>query len=1590
MVVAVVLGAPLAAMAADGDAGDAGQTSVYVAQITSDDGAITQYEKLDDAVENAEEGATIELLRDCNLTQGFNKTLTFTGTGKISVDTQLTSNGESWMCFGLYDPTRVLAFDGPGVSIEWTSDGSAPWLMLSLTGTLKVTNGATFTFKFDSRTTGTRNAVYMNAGSLLEVSNGSTFQILGVGTDGNSGQGIQLDKTGTANIAVTDKSTFLIDGTNRGYVNSPSIRVEDSTFTVQNCTSNGSNGGEFVAINSNITYENNNGHGLSAGNVTIQNSTLNCNKNAYYGLTYSGDMTMDATSVINATENGYGYTGGGLRAYGKSDVESDAEINILDNKHNGMENYGTFNMESRVQFVATGNNEPSTNGGGIYNGGSLTLPEGAVVMNNYAAQTGGGICNAGIVFMPSSVQLYNNHAGDAGDDIFNRDEAAASFYPVGEEWTLDDCNHSIDGWYDDSEGARWEAHVAPYHVNEFTEFDDLMGASHVTGVRALKAAHGIAPLEPGESGDWQKSKSKTATNLDANYDSEVTLSLPSAEEQLITDVVFVLDKSTSADVEDSALKMLGELQGQIAKTGAKVKVGVVIFNKVANVANDGEFFDLSTQYDEIRSAVQKKIESGTNINAGLLAAKEMLGNDTDVSDSRKFMILVSDGQSYYYCKDGNYNTAYTISSRNGGDTGTGGKNEQPNSGLSAWECKYEKSYVPENWDAFFESVGSVLESDYGQFEYEADSPDIPPTTALDSPGSIPYADRNAYPINVDLSLYNSKVLYEEMSQKYHCFAVPADTGTVTYDFGPGFMNYLARGEEYSFEDIRNDILYLLDAGSEVVDVIGSGVDDKNAKYDFSFVDDAGRLSITVGTGDQTETLDAIRIADPQMTDHYMTSAYGFGEVKDAPGSYRYELHYYANGQDGSSDECFVWKINVPVSNFAPVSLTYSVHLDNPTADGQEHGVYSGDGSNKTATALYTNNEAILYPVDSNGEQGAPEYFPMPTVSYQTATIQPADITIYMNGEEGYEGVVDEDGTAIKDESLHLPEPGFYITLPKAVNELLVDKGLATANTPANLSEYLTISAEPKDSEEGSRSWTLVPYGESPNASSASGGYIYRIVAGGGQEPVRLEFTDGEKTYVSDAFDPTEALYNNYQMDIYSGGVDMSTVTVNLVSEEHDLDIHVPLATKPGELTIRYVTTTDQNRVVTDVIENGSDTNLNKALEEARKQNPDKALAVLNEGAKYWVNGSTVDVAPDGENYKANPSLLFDDIVTDQAGAEADEYDNRLLAKATAEITEQGHQLEIDGHESKYLDLVDAVNGNTWLTTDSTVTIYWPYPDEAGADAEYHLVHFQGLDRDMPSGEVIGQIASTEPDYIEVEKDEYGIKFTLAAEEGERVAFSPFVLVWGASSTTPPDTGDDKGDLTIKKEITGDLKSADDVFTFQVTVKGAGNQKFGDVQFTGDVAPIQLKGGESITISGLPEGADYAIVETDARGYELVSATNDDGEITDDEVTSIFTNDKSTPDEPDNPDEPDEPDNPGDPDEPSDPGTPDTPDEPSNPDEPSGPGTPSEPSRPERPSTSTSQVPDAGDHTSAVLPVALVVCGVALVGGALVIAKRRAS
>lgn len=446
----------------------------YVAQIGD-----TKYETLDEAVKNVQDGEEIILLDNCNLTALLNKNLTFTGNGTITIN-NYTLNGYK----------KDLTLKGKNVKLHWTNGEKGNWLMLATSGSIKVLDGATMIMEFNSKTTGTKNALYMNSGSSIVVDNASTFKIIGHETKGITGEGIQLDKSGKSTIKVTNGSTFIIDGTNRGYVNSPVIYVENSAFKVINCTNNGSNGGKFTAINSNITFENNNALGLSARELTVKNSTLNLNNNGYSGLfigkSENSSLVDGKSKVYINGNNKTAYRYGAFWIGSSIKFEKGAILEVNNNKANGI----------RVSTVKVGYS-------GVANG-ELLIEEGVSVsiQNNEAFygldedNFGGGINATGKVVLPKDAKIYNNHATNGGDDIYVTGKGSIDFGKTGTDWTLNggkkdktgetkDCTDKIDGWYDDSKDSRWNAHDKENkHVDEIP-------ANAYEGTLSLKAAHGI-------------------------------------------------------------------------------------------------------------------------------------------------------------------------------------------------------------------------------------------------------------------------------------------------------------------------------------------------------------------------------------------------------------------------------------------------------------------------------------------------------------------------------------------------------------------------------------------------------------------------------------------------------------------------------------------------------------------------------------------------------------------------------------------------------------------------------------------------------------------------------------------------------------------------------------------------------------------------------------------------------------------------------------------------------------------------------------------------------------------------------------------
>ena len=435
------------------------------------------------------------------------------------------------------------------------------------------------------------------------------------------------------------------------------------------------------------------------------------------------------------------------------------------------------------------------------------------------------------------------------------------------------------------------------------------------------------------------SKSKTAEQLDENFKSQVALSLPSAEEQLVSDVVLVLDKSTSMGLKEQALEMLQNLKKEVQEKGAKVKVGVVLFNKEAHT--DG-FMDLETQYEAIEAAICREIKSGTNLHAGILAGKSMLDQDTGVADERKTLVVVSDGITYMF-------------NENPTAVAWGFMADSPKhfAGPDNWKSKYGNNQAPTDWNAWLTGIGARLSE-------QKDTHDYPYGTEPDASLITPVEEAGNYVNSIDKALYLSYEAYAQAaSEGYHCYAMPiTPPGTASnYEWGMNFMRYLANGKQVSFDSIENDILYAVDKGSVVKDYMGYVKEDYNFDFDH---------------------LDQLTVGGKALSMYQEGNTWYFGDGEPGPQNYRFKVVYDAGNK--AETEMFTWYINEPVSNFAPVQLTYTVKLINPkTADGT-YGKYDRDGS-QHYEGLYTNQEAVLYPVDSRGNEYRPEEFPKPTVSY---------------------------------------------------------------------------------------------------------------------------------------------------------------------------------------------------------------------------------------------------------------------------------------------------------------------------------------------------------------------------------------------------------------------------------------------------------------------------------------------------------------------------------------------------------------------------------------------------------------------------------
>ena len=375
---------------------------------------------------------------------------------------------------------------------------------------------------------------------------------------------------------------------------------------------------------------------VNSWQLHIQNgANVSVDNNAQLGIYNSYDSYLTIESGANVTANSNGVYGiynqemGDLKQ-GAFLIESGANVTANHNAVSGIANCNLLTVEKGANLQVEYN---SNCGIRNYKGATLNLLAGSVRYNN-AGSVAGGLLNYGTATLSDDVELYNNHARLSGDDIYNADGATITFGATGSDWALDgypDCYHPIDGWYDDSDNTRWNAHAedeADLHmvlVEPVTSYTNRL---------SLKAAHG-------PTGTLIVHKQTTGEQLVDDCDAEFTFVLTLDDETIDTvnderyGVRFENGKATFT-LKDGESKTIENLPVRMGYTITEQSKGGWL---LARVDGDAEGKVPYRATAEIAFVNEKQTATGS-----LVVTKELAGElDADDADTVfNFMLMLDD------------------------------------------------------------------------------------------------------------------------------------------------------------------------------------------------------------------------------------------------------------------------------------------------------------------------------------------------------------------------------------------------------------------------------------------------------------------------------------------------------------------------------------------------------------------------------------------------------------------------------------------------------------------------------------------------------------------------------------------------------------------------------------------------------------------------------------------------------------------------------------------------------------------------------------------------------------------------------------
>lgn len=435
-----------------------------VATITGQDGTTTQYKSFDEAVSKANDGDTIEVIKDATST-GIdlrNKKLTIKGKTVTTTDsgTEEKATVKPKLKFVAKEGQSQIA----GITL-WGSDLTFQNMDVDMTGASSTTynkwnavcmsDNASLTLnRTDLSMDGTgldasAQGIYMagRGRNELNVEDHSTLTI------NNYYNAIAWDGVGKGNegstyfINIKDGSTFTAKGNGAGIVGRESldVLVDNSTLTITDCTErSGINGADVKIVNgstANISG-NHEGYGIHANDLLVENSTLTANNNGYGGIriTGKGEFTNSTVTVtgtenkgnasVEITVNKNEHKDKDKYLVGSLSVQN-STLNISDNNATGIACRNRFSCPTSLTIddasrVTIQNNNATPKNGynpkGDSTGGGLRIEEGSTavlgrntVINNNTAKSGGGVyTKGGKVTINSSTITENKATGNGG------------------------------------------------------------------------------------------------------------------------------------------------------------------------------------------------------------------------------------------------------------------------------------------------------------------------------------------------------------------------------------------------------------------------------------------------------------------------------------------------------------------------------------------------------------------------------------------------------------------------------------------------------------------------------------------------------------------------------------------------------------------------------------------------------------------------------------------------------------------------------------------------------------------------------------------------------------------------------------------------------------------------------------------------------------------------------------------------------------------------------------------------------------------------------------------------------------------------